>query len=666
MTPDDLDLLRSVSAPTLSPDGLTVVYAVTRPDVAADAYVGQLWRAPVDGSSAPVRLTRGRCDTAPQISPDGRLVAFLRSSADGPAQLHLVRAGGGEPMPLTAADLGVSEFAWSPDSRRLVYVARVPEPGRYGTVEGLTAAAEPARRLTTTRYLANGVGYVVDRRAQLFGLEVPDVDAEPYVLPAPSAADPSPSQPGAGLPTAVPLTADDADHGSPAFTPDGAVTYVATAHDGRTEVLRSSGYRLTLTGDGGPGPLAVVAGPAQGLFVDGLRVLAGATFVLARTIDPDGTDFVGVNAALYVRDPDGEFRRLTDPATSDLQDSALTPVGDTAVLVTEVSRGSVQLLRVNAAGTVDRLTDGPVEVTGVAAAAGTVAVTVADPESTGEIAVLEGTTLRRLTEESAPLRATGTVRPEELVVPTRDGVEVHGWVLVPPGPGPHPTLLLIHGGPYAQYTASLFDEAQVYVGAGYAVVMGNPRGAAGYGEAFGRSIQHRMGTVDLTDVLDLLEGALAAQPTLDRNRLGIMGGSYGGYLTAWTIAHDHRFAGAIVERGFLDPELFIGTSDIGTWFSQEYTGPDPEQRRRQSPQAVVDQVRTPTLVIHSEDDLRCPLSQAQRYHLGLVRAGVETELLVFPGENHELSRSGRPRHRVQRFAAILDWWDRYLPVGSGA
>lgn len=296
----------------------------------------------------------------------------------------------------------------------------------------------------------------------------------------------------------------------------------------------------------------------------------------------------------------------------------------------------------------------------MAAAAGRVVVSYVDPRSVGDVAVVEENGLRPLSDLSAPLRAAGIRPPEELVVSTRDGGEVHGWLLEPAGPGPHPTLLLIHGGPFAQFTGSLFDEAQVYVGAGYAVVMGNPRGSAGYGQAHGRSIRHRLGTVDMTDVLDLLEGALDAHPSLDRDRLGIMGGSYGGYLTAWTIAQDHRFAGAIVERGFLDPEVFIGTSDIGTYFAEQYTGDDPGQRRTQSPQAVVDRVRTPTLVIHSEDDLRCPLSQAQRYHLGLVRAGVQTELLVFPGENHELSRSGRPRHRVQRFAAILDWWSRHL------
>ncbi len=536
MIPDDLDLLRIVSVPSLTPDGRTVVFAVTRPDVGADAYVGQLWRAPVDGSAPGERLTRGFRDTAPQVSPDGSLVAFLRAPADGRSQLHVVRTSGGEPVRLTDAQLGVGELAWSSDSTRLVFVARLPEPGRYGTVDGLSAPAEPARRLTTTRYLANGVGYITDRRAQLFTVVVPDVGAEPVLPRAPSAADPTPEQPS-GLPEAVQLTFDDTDHGHPCGTDQGAVTFVATSHDGHSEVLRSAAYRLELEADGRPGGVTEIAGPDDGLFVDAAREVAGRTWLIARAIDPAGADFVGVQAALYVVEPGQPPRRLTDPETLDVQDSAIVPDGD-RVLVQEVTRGTVQLLRAHADGRTERLTDGPVEVLGVAAAGGQVVVSVADPRSTGDVAVVDGEALRPLTDLSAPLRSAGTVEPQELVVPTRDGGQVHGWVVEPATPGPHPTLLLIHGGPFAQFTGSLFDEAQVYAGAGYAVVMGNPRGSAGYGQAFGQSIRHRMGTVDMTDVLDLLDGALDALPALDRSRLGIMGGSYGGYLTAWTIAHD--------------------------------------------------------------------------------------------------------------------------------
>ena len=202
----------------------------------------------------------------------------------------------------------------------------------------------------------------------------------------------------------------------------------------------------------------------------------------------------------------------------------------------------------------------------------------------------------------------------------------------------------------------------MYADAGYAVLLCNPRGAAGYGQAHGRAIRQAMGTLDLADVLAFLDGAIAGIPQLDGNRVGVMGGSYGGYLTAWTIAHDHRFAAAIVERGYLDPEAFVGTSDIGSFFSDEYTGTEHEAIQAQSPQAHVDAVTTPTLVLHSEDDLRCPLPQAERYYAALKRRGVDAELVIFPGENHELSRSGRPRHRLQRFEIILDWWARHLPV----
>jgi len=310
------------------------------------------------------------------------------------------------------------------------------------------------------------------------------------------------------------------------------------------------------------------------------------------------------------------------------------------------------------------LTDEHTVVGGAGAAGEVVAVAFADARTAGDVAVVDGGGLRRLTDFSAPLRGEGIVTPTELTVDGRDGYPVHGWVLVPEGEGPHPVLLSIHGGPFASYTHAFFDEAQVYVSAGYAVVMCNPRGSAGYGQAHGRVIRQRMGTVDLADVLDFLDGAISRVPGLDGSRVGVMGGSYGGYLTAWTIAHDRRFAAAIVERGFLDPEAFIGTSDIGSFFADEYTGTDADLMRSQSPQAVVDQVRTATLVLHSANDLRCPLGQAERYYTALRRRGVEAELVIFPGEDHELSRSGRPRHRRERFDIILDWWARHLPSPS--
>lgn len=276
---------------------------------------------------------------------------------------------------------------------------------------------------------------------------------------------------------------------------------------------------------------------------------------------------------------------------------------------------------------------------------------------------------RTLTDFGAPLRDDTGVRPlHEVTVTADDGYPVHGWVVLPDGPGPHPVLLDIHGGPFTQFGWHLYDEAQVLAAAGYAVLLANPRGSAGYGEHHARTIIGAMGERDAADLLDFLDGVLADPPAgaaLDTNRIGVLGGSYGGYMTAWLTAHPRaagRFAAAIVERGFLDPETFLGTSDIGWFFGDEYLGTEPQRRVAQSPMHAVDRVRTPTLVIHSERDHRCPLEQGQRYFAALHRNGVPVQFLVFPGESHGLTREGQPRHRRQRFDHLLRWWARYLPT----
>ena len=175
------------------------------------------------------------------------------------------------------------------------------------------------------------------------------------------------------------------------------------------------------------------------------------------------------------------------------------------------------------------------------------------------------------------------------------------------------------------------------------------------------AIRGGFGDLDAQDVLAFLDHALATVPGLDAGRVGVMGGSYGGFLTAWLITYQHRFAAAIVERGYLDPRSFVGASDIGWYFAEGCHG-TPEQMDAQSPMLRVDRVRTPVLVIHSERDLRCPIATAKRYYTELKLRGVEAELLIFPGETHELSRAGTPHHRRARFEHILRWWGTHLPL----
>ncbi|WP_374204919.1 TolB family protein, partial [Actinotalea sp. C106] len=218
MIPTDLSLLRAPGAPALSPDGTTIVFSVTVPDVDADEYTGTLWTVPADGSLPPRRLTRGHRDTAPTWSPDGRWIAFLRAEPQGRPQLHVVEADGGEPMLLTDAPLGVSEPRFSPEGTRIAYLARVPEEGRY--VPGGDAGAEPPRHITTFRYRGDGVGFFRDRPQHLHLVTLPE-------------------DPGAGpLPAPVALTAGDVDVAGHRWLPDGAALVATSAvHAGREEDL---------------------------------------------------------------------------------------------------------------------------------------------------------------------------------------------------------------------------------------------------------------------------------------------------------------------------------------------------------------------------------------------------------------------------------------------
>ncbi len=651
MRAENLPLLTALSAPAVSPDGRSAVVAVTRPDFDADAYVGQLWRVPLEGG-APVRITRGFRDTAPRLSPDGSLVGFLRSQPGGSAQVAIVPAAGGEPMVVTDAKLGVTEFAFSEDGRRLAFIARVPEHGRYGTIEDVPASAEDPRLITTLQLQYNGVGYVGDQRPHLFVLDVPDPAGEPPVKPVGRAAVGRDFSP---VPAARQVSAGDYDHAHPVWDGD-AVVVVASRHAGWDGDLRGDLYRFPL--DGGEPELLTDSAAGDSAFQSPV-VAGGHIFFLGGHTGPDGLGFFGDNPGVFaVPRTGGAVTRLTDAESAHITD--VFPDGD-GVLAIDLVHGSGVALRIDASGERARW-EVPGSVKALGSGGGVTAAVVATSDSPGELVLLDRPEVALTTFADALRAADAPLPTRELHATAPDGYPVHGWLVCPPGEGPHPVLLMIHGGPFAAYGPTFFDEAQVYACAGYAVLMCNPRGSAGYGEVHAKAIQGAFGDRDAADVLAFLEHAQATVPELSGDRVGVMGGSYGGYLTAWLIGHDHRFAAAIVERGYLDPPSFVGSADIGWNFPQACHG-TPEAMVAQSPMTFVREVRTPTLVLHSEQDRRCPLGIALRYYTELKLNGVETELLVFPGETHELSRSGSPIHRRQRFDHILDWWSRHLPVG---
>lgn len=642
MRPEQLEDLVSLSAPTLHPDGAFAVVAVTHPSFAVDAEVGQLWRVPLDGGR-PRRITRGFRDTAPKFSPDGTLLAFVRSQPGKPGQLFVAPADGGEPMQVTDQKLGVGTFEFSDDSRRIVFISRVPEDGRYGTVDDIDAAHESPRAFSDFQTRHNGVGWFRDRPAQVFVVDVPDPAAEP-VFEAAGQGKANDVDVPARFSEATRLTDDDIDWASSIFDADGSV--LASANRKGDDTLECELWRLR----DGAKPESLTAG--LGINARGPRRSGDSLFFVAGSVG-EGVDFVGHHGTVWLA---GDApRQLVDITVG----GPLVSLGDGRVVVPEVYRGTERAVIVGD-GDHQFIEDPTWDVQALDAAGGELVATVASATSTGELAVLRDGRWQVLTNFGAALADAALPQPVTAQAP--DGYPVEGWLLKPAGRGPHPVLLMIHGGPYHGYTRSFFDEAQVAVEAGYAVVMCNPRGSWGFGTEHGRAIKGDMGNLDAADVLAFLEHCLASDDALDDERLGIMGGSYGGYLTAWIIGHDHRFRGAIVERGFLDVQSFVGSSDIGWFFPQEYTSYDKAEADRQSPMTYAAQVRTPTLVIHSEDDLRCPLHQGLQYHALLKQAGVDAEMLVFPGENHELTRSGTPWHRRQRFEAVMAFWEKHLPV----
>lgn len=646
MNPEDLDTLAEYSSPVLRGD--EAVITIRRPDLESNSYLSQLFTLTADDSR---RLTHAWHDSSPLVGPNWS--GYLSAEKKSAPQLH-VGATLETAHQITDSHLGVSEFALDDAGSRALYIARAAEPGRYGQDEDIPAAEEAPRRITSAAYLSNGLGYTNDRPARAFLVDLAEPGTGTVGIR------------GAGeVPLSTLLNAPVTDVHDPQFCPSGTrMSVVSALHpdEGQPD-LRST---VWLLGGEEPTPLQLPRmSVSMHIWLDEDSVL-----LMGNDLTRDELDFVGQMPGLYVHElRTGTTRRLTDPETV-----ALAPIrpqirGGAAIAVIDTD-GASRLVSIDLGAEeigideLDFLSDDTTVINGFDIADSTLVFTGATPNSPavlGKIELDSAAAAVIVKEHPAP---ANSVTPQVLRV-DGEGGSITGWLATPEGQGPFPVILNIHGGPFAQYTHSWFDETQVLTSAGYAVVYSNPRGSGGRTRSWGTAVQGDMAAPAMSDVLAVLDSALETEPNLDRNRIGIQGGSYGGYLTAMTIAADHRFRAAIVERGYLDPDSFVGTSDIGRFFTEEYTSRSREAIAAQSPLAHADQVGTPTLVMHSELDFRCPLEQAQQYYAALQRAGVDTEMLIFPGENHELSRAGQPRHRRQRFEAVLDWWDRQLAAPAG-
>jgi dipeptidyl aminopeptidase/acylaminoacyl peptidase len=636
MRPDQLGDFRVPSDAYLHPDGTRAVFVVTQMDLDEDEYVRQIWIW--DGDACRV-LTTGPADSSPRWSPDGATLAFLRKGPgdDDRPQVALLPIDGGEAEIVTDFGLGVNALEWSPDGKKLALV--VPE--YVDGIEDDDERSRAPRRIKHPAFRCDNQGWTYNRRSHIWIHDIASGEE---------------SQ----------ITEGDYDENAPTWSPDGAtLTYLSDAHDQRW--VRPFNQVFTIPAAGGDASAVTQLGVWSWSGFDG----SGLLHAIGRE-----TDEFTLDPSPFQRvERDGSLTQLTDMDRDIMPGHPPGPLtapifreDDSATMVIE-DRGTQRVISVACNGAVTDVLGGERIITGWSPSRdGALAIfTASTPTQPGEVFVRDGNGERQISHLNDEFVANADlVAPEEFTFDS-DGHEIHGWVYLPEGDGTVPLLLNIHGGPYTQYGWGFFDEFQVYVGAGYGVVAINPRGSSGYGLDHGVAPCGRWSEDVPPDLLDLKDAPYAAAmqfPRLDLDAKGIMGGSYGGLATAMLTSMDTSYLSAVAERGVYNWVSMAGTTDI-PWFMQLYLLADMpdgvDEIWAASPLARAHAIETPTLIVHSEGDFRCPVEQGQQLFGILYGGDVATELLLFPPEEgHEMSRSGKPKHRVERFDAILDWHDKYL------
>jgi dipeptidyl aminopeptidase/acylaminoacyl peptidase len=645
MVPEDIYELTGVSDPRVSPDGRQVAFVVTTVDREKNDYGSAIWLSPADTSGRPRRLTAGaKRDGSPRWSPDGRQLAFTSNRDGDVAQLYVMPMAGGEPRKLTDLKEDVAEPAWSPDGTRIAFASRVRDPA----YEEQDDKKRPPRRFTRLFYKLDDLGWTGDRRGHLFTV----------------AAD------GSGEP--IQLTEGDFEDENPTWSPDGGrIAFTSARHDDWDITPARDVYVVDSAG-GEPEKLTSTDGEASrpSWAPDGGRI--AILFKPGIFDEPRHTQVAVLDLGT------GNRRVLTEGLDRNCAPypPEREPIWDRDDLLFAVEdRGNTHLYRVPAdgSGKPEPVVDGELCVTGWDAASGRVAHSLSTATQLSELYLGD----RRITSVGAPFTETrDIVAPERFTATSKDGSEVEAWMMRPVGfqeGRRYPMLFNIHGGPFAQYGNRFFDEFQVYAGTGYVVVYANPRGSSGYSEEWGRAIRGPVeggpgwGTRDFEDCMAVVDEALARFPFIDPERTGVMGGSYGGYMTSWIVGHTDRFAAACSERSCNNFLLEGGSADLGWTFKGElgaFWFERPDVYLEVSPSTYAPNITTPLLILHSENDLRCPVGHAEDLFTILRLLKRDVELVRFPEEGHELSRSGSPVHRVQRFQVILDWFDRHLKTGS--
>jgi len=682
-----------VADPQISADGSQVAFVRVTANEKTDAYDTDIWVVPADGREAARQLTRGTADSAPRWSPDGRQLAFVRSvQRDGrqqPPQLFVLALGGGEPRQITDIPRGASNPAWSPDGRTIAFTSTA-------RAEDLAPKQERPREsdvrvIIDPVYRANAVGdwgYIdPDRPPHIWTVSVPE--------PSGSTAAPRP------------LTSGTFTEANVQWSPDGKQLYFVSNRD-KEMSYRPDDADLYSVAVGGGEPVRRVSIDGQigdyTLSPDGTRVafigaLTGTPprsysqpdlFVAAVASEvrlkadttgtlskADTTGTAGNLTAAYDFDADGA---LAGDQRSPRGGSPSAPIWSrdgSSILIKTGEHGAANMKRVDVAtGKVDAVTSGNQEVMAYTADARGehFAVVLSTQTAIGDLHLLNAGTrvTKRLTSFND--RLFGQLQlsePEEITYASFDGRKMEGWILKPPGfdtSRKYPFILQIHGGPHAAYGHTFMHEFQWMAAQGYVVLFTNPRGSSNYGQEFGNIIQFKYPGDDYKDLMAGVD-ALLKRGYVDEARMGVTGGSGGGLLTNWVVTQTNRFKAAVSQRDISDWTGFWYTADFWTpnvsWFVKA-PFEDPQEYALRSPITYVRNIQTPIMFILGDEDWRTPPSAGgEQLFRALKYLKRPTVMIRFPDETHDLSRSGKPWHRVERLQHIVGWMDKHL-LGKNA
>ncbi|MFC4540729.1 S9 family peptidase [Halosolutus amylolyticus] len=647
-----------VADPRLSPDDERVAFVRTLPDD-DETHEATIDVVPLGGDEPRQFTASEGVDSHPRWHPDGDWLAFAstRGEENDRQQLYLLPTDGGEARQVTAVVGGIGDLAWSPDGSRLLFTQAVTaddrEAGRDRAVDPEFEREEPDPRVIDRLVYRADTEYFDGRRSHVYTIDVESA------LDGDVATDPEDA-------AVTRLTDGDADHVAPAWGDGETVYYASKAGDRPDDSIRYDLYAHDIesgtaepvtqtTGMLGPGSIDATAdGRVAYLYTPEEK------FTLRQT-----------EIAVYDRDR-GEEVVPTEPLDRTFGYNGSFEWGPDEELLyfSTPDEGSKVVHAVPGDASADPTTvygDG-ITVEGFSVGRNAIAYVQSEWDHPGDVFATtrggnEATRLSRVNDDYLTDRAVA--QPEEVRF-ENDGTEIQGWLLRPPEFDPdetYPLVVEIHGGPHAQWTTAgtMWHEFQTLAARGYVVFWCNPRGSTGYGEDHAMAIERDWGAVTLSDVLAGVD-AVCEREYVDTDEQFVTGGSFGGFMTAWAVTQTDRFRAAVAQRGVYDLTGFYGSTDAFKLVEGDFgTTPwdEPQFLWERSPVARVPEVDTPTLVVHSDRDYRTPANTAELFYLGLQKHGVETRMVRYPREGHELSRSGEPAHVVDRIERIARWFDGY-------